>query len=309
MDKLVSESLAIEVEEAKDAGAIGYMARALVQATLPHSKVIGNTFSRSNGLFKLAMMTNFKNGLPYGSIPRLLLAWMATEAIKTKDRNLLLGSTLTSFMKKLDLIPKSGRLGTIARFKDQMQRLFSSSVSCTYDDGKNWAIQNVVPVSRSKLWWNPVENAENSKFFESTVTLNGDFFNEIINNPTPVDVRVLKALKRSPLALDIYCWLTYRMSYLKKNISITWSALQLQFGTGYPQTSQGLRDFKKAFVRELCKINLFYPQANIDQIENGLVLKPSKSNVSKLIRVPVRKRILKYAKPTYRPLLAIQHGH
>jgi hypothetical protein len=33
-----------------------------------------------------------------------------------------------------------------------------------------------------------------------------------------VDFRALKAL-RSPLALDIYCWLTYRMSYLPRSPS------------------------------------------------------------------------------------------
>lgn len=34
LNKLISEALIIETEEAKEAGAIGYMARALVQATI-----------------------------------------------------------------------------------------------------------------------------------------------------------------------------------------------------------------------------------------------------------------------------------
>lgn len=36
LDKLITEALAIEAEVAKEAGALGYMARALVQATMPH---------------------------------------------------------------------------------------------------------------------------------------------------------------------------------------------------------------------------------------------------------------------------------
>ena len=56
IDKLVSEALAIEAEEAKDAGALGYMARAFVQATLPHRKVEGNEFVRTNGHFTLTML-------------------------------------------------------------------------------------------------------------------------------------------------------------------------------------------------------------------------------------------------------------
>ncbi len=51
-DKLVSEALAIEAEEAKAAGAVGYMARALTLATMPHRKVDGTEFSRTNGAFR-----------------------------------------------------------------------------------------------------------------------------------------------------------------------------------------------------------------------------------------------------------------
>ena len=38
LNKLVTEALAIEASNAKEAGALGYMARALVQATMPHKQ-------------------------------------------------------------------------------------------------------------------------------------------------------------------------------------------------------------------------------------------------------------------------------
>ncbi len=44
LDKLITDALAIEAQDAKEAGALGYMARALVQATLPHSKPQSNEF-------------------------------------------------------------------------------------------------------------------------------------------------------------------------------------------------------------------------------------------------------------------------
>lgn len=281
-NKLISDALAIEAEEAKQAGTLGYMARALVQATLPHSKIEGSEFRRSNGLFKLAILVDSQIGLPYGSIPRLLLAWIATEATKTKNRHLILGKTLSAFMSELDLIPSGGRWGTITRLKEQMKRLFSSAISCTYDDGNHWAIKNINPISHADLWWYP-KHPKQTTIFESTLTLNEDFFNEIINNPIPIDMRVLKALKRSPLALDIYCWLTYRMSYLNKATIIPWAALQVQFGADYATDSQGIRNFKKAFLRELRKINLFYQKINLESLDEGLNLKPSKPHVQKLI--------------------------
>ena len=60
LEKLITEILAVETEAAKEAGALGYMARALVQATLPHSKIAGNEFKRTNGFFKLTILTDSK---------------------------------------------------------------------------------------------------------------------------------------------------------------------------------------------------------------------------------------------------------
>ena len=89
------------------------------------------------------------------------------------------------------------------------------------------------------------------------------------------------------MALDIYCWLTYRMSYLSNQTQIRWEVLQNQFGSNYTQNAQGTRDFKRAFLREARKVNIVYPLANIDQNEQGLVLKTSKTHVTKREDKPV----------------------
>ena len=112
--------------------------------------------------------------------------------------------------------------------------------------------------------------------WKSTVTLGNTFFNEIIDRPVPIDMRALKALKRSPLALDIYCWLTYRLSYLRKPTEIPWPALQMQFGADYGRE----RDFKAAFLEHLRAVNVLYPEANIEEGERGLLLKPSKPHIA-----------------------------
>ena len=49
-----------------EAGALGFMARAMVQATMPHRKVDGNEFERRNDAFTLSLMAPAKIGLPYG---------------------------------------------------------------------------------------------------------------------------------------------------------------------------------------------------------------------------------------------------
>jgi hypothetical protein len=275
LDSLITEALAIEDESAKEAGALGFMARALVQATMPHSKRLGTEFIRQNGLFTLTMLSPSKIGLPYGSMPRLLLAWVTTEAVLTKNKHLILGSSLSDFMNKLDIMPTGGRWGSITYLKDQIQRLFSAAISCTYDDGKSWTIKNIQPVSNAHLWWDPKQPHQTS-FFESTITLGEDFFNEIINNPIPIDMRALQCLRRSPMAIDIYCWLTYRMSYLKANTCIPWGALEVQFGSEYKRT----RSFKENFIKNLRSVQIIYPNIKLEDSERGLVLKPSLTHVS-----------------------------
>lgn len=281
IDKLVNEVLAIEQEEAYKAGTIGYMARALIQATMPHSKTDSHEFKRRNGAFTLTMLANPEIGLPYGSIPRLLIAWITTEAAKTKQRELILGSSLSKFMAELDLIPSGGRWGSITRLKSQMKRLFSASISCIYDDGKNWGIRNVTPIEKAELWWNP-KNPNQAAIWESKLTLGETFFNEITEGPVPIDMRALKALKQSPMAIDIYCWLTYKMSYLRKITSIPWGALQVQFGADY----KDLRQFKRRFLHQLKRVLFIYPDANVKESAGSLILLPSKSHVQKRLDLP-----------------------
>jgi len=278
LDRLIQQALAIESEEAKDAGALGYMARALVQASMPHSRPEGLVFERTNGAFSLVMMGHPHAGLPYGTVPRLLLAWLTTEAVRTHERELVLGDTLSRFMAQLDLIPTGGRWGTITRLRDQMRRLFASTVSCTYEAPGTWALETVTIADRARLWWDP-KQPDQAALWASSVTLSDRFFHEVTDRPIPIDLRALKALKRSPMALDLYTWLTYRMSYLERLTEIPWGALQLQFGADYPHTPQGTADFKRKALAALKKVLAVYPKLRASDGPRGLRLLPSPSHV------------------------------
>lgn len=280
LNKLIEEALAIEAQDAKEAGALGYMARALVQATMPHKNVTGNEFSRKNGLYTLSILSPSKVGLPYGTIPRLLIAWITTEALRTKQRELILGDSLSHFMEQLGSVPTGGRWGTITRLRDQTKRLFNSTISCSYEHSGIDAGVGFRVADNHVLWWDP-KNSDQIDLWKSSVYLTEAFFNEIIKNPVPINMHALKALKRSPMALDIYCWLTYRMSYLKKPCEIPWPVLQMQFGSDYAVDLQGIRNFKKAFIRELKKVIIIYP-VNINEERNSLILNPSLTHIKKL---------------------------
>ena len=276
VDRLISSALAIAEQDALDAGELGFMARAMVQATLPHKKAAGNEFSRKNGNYTLTLLAPSKIGLPYGTVPRLLLAWLTTEAVRTKSRELELGDSLSGFMRELGLVPTGGRWGSIGRLKDQARRLFSCTVSATYDDAAKHADMGYRLTDKSLLWWDAKDPGQ-AGLWQSTVTLSEAFFNEVVSRPIPVDMRALKALKRSPLALDAYCWLTYRASYAKRPSVIPWSALALQFGSDYAE----LRFFKRAFLAELRKVITVYGGVQVEATDEGLLVKPSAPHIRK----------------------------
>ena len=74
---------------------LGFMARMLALCSLPRTNP-GNRhqYKRANGPYKLVMVAGADNKLPFGNLPRLLLAWVSTEAVQTQSRVLVHGGLL-----------------------------------------------------------------------------------------------------------------------------------------------------------------------------------------------------------------------
>jgi hypothetical protein len=140
---------------------------------------------------------------------------------------------------------------------------------------------NFSVVDEYQLWWQ-TKNPNQDTLWKSTVSLGPKFYKEVIDNPVPIDMRAIKALKSSSMALDIYCWLTHRNSYLSRRTEIPWPALQMQFGAGYPMTSLGTRHFKHKFKQQLKRVLVVYPQARVEEGKYGLLLRPSPTHVPRL---------------------------
>ena len=93
----------------------------------------------------------------------------------------------------------------------------------------------------------------------------------------PVDLRAIRHLRGSPLAIDLYVWLTYRMSYLKKPTLIPWESLQAQFGATYARP----RDFRRKALVHLEAVLRVYPTVRIARTGSGLRLHPSPPHVAR----------------------------
>ncbi len=276
IERRIETANEIEFVDANDARALNFTARLLTQVSLPHSKREGNEYSRRNGRFQMNVLAPSAVGLPYGHYPRLLLTWITTEAVRTKSRTLELGDSLSAFMSELGLTPTGGRWGSIPRLHDHMKRLFSSTISWTYEDGQQWQDRGVRPVEKSSLWWDP-KRPEQAALWRSMIQLSSTFYDEIVEHPVPVDMRVLKCLahEKSSLAIDIYTWLTHRMSYLWNPTAVPWSALHRQFGGDYSRP----RKFKEKFIERLKLVTMLYPEARVSVEDFGLKLTPSPTHI------------------------------
>jgi len=278
-EHLISEALSLELEDARAAGATGYVAHFLAQATLPHTDPKTTYFERGTSKISLSINANPKYGMPFGMMPRLLLAWMCTEATLTGSPVLVLGNNQKQFLDKLKL-PSDGRY--IKSLHSQTLALVRSTISADGTDVNAFGFSQMVIASKGFLFWNPKRPDEPS-LWDSTLTLSAEFFDSLINAPVPIKMEALQALRRSPMAMDIYTWLVYRMFTLNVGArsggravtQVPWTGLMAQIGSNYPDTPQGVRSFKTNFLKRLREVLLYYPEARgyIDETPDHLILR------------------------------------
>ena len=202
---------------------LSFMARLMALCSLPRANPGRRLqYKRFNGPYTLIMTAVGKTGLPFGNLPRLLLAWVSTEAVRTQSRELFLGTSLSEFMRKLDLVPVGGgSRGERTRVHKQMKRLFNAHIHLAYEDRQVSASVNAPLASRTEFWWNP-NRPHGHALWENRIELGEKFFQEIVSHPVPLDMNILKALRRSPLGLDLYLWLTCRTFSLKRPLRLSW---------------------------------------------------------------------------------------
>ena len=257
----------------------GFIARMMALCSLPRSNP-GNRlqYKRVNGPYTLIMTATGNYKLPYGNLPRLLMAWISTEATTTQSRILVLGDSLSEFMRTLGVLSSDsgGRTGVRTRLRNQMNRLFHASVELSYEDKHHKQFVASRVVDRGEFWWDPKRPDERS-LWNSKIELGEKFYNEIINHPVPIDMNTLTALKRSPLGLDLYLWLVYRTFPLRATVRISWKQVYRQFGVEPDKANDRVTvdNFRKDCLRELKKIKLAWPGLNYSTAPGLLILLPS----------------------------------
>lgn len=282
--KLLNHAAEIRENDVFSRTELGFSSRIFVQCSLPHRDPGDDLpeWMRVNGKLCLTITPvrymkdgqRISVGYPYGNIPRLLLLYVCTQAIQTKSKVISLGDTLSQFMHNVDLEVTGGRWGTVTRFKDQFNRLFRANIDFTFDGETHMIGKKANLAHTIQLWWD-IKQPEQSSFFNSYVELTEEFYNEIMTYPVPVDMGLISTIKQSPLALDLYTWLTHRVVSINKPTRISWESIASQVGSEYSE----IRNFMTKTKEALAKLYALWPELKIDEVKGGIILKPSKPSV------------------------------
>ncbi len=247
----------------------------LCQVGLPRSKFDGREFMRQSGAAWINVQAGWldegkgpvQQPVPYGPLPRLALAWISTQAVRNKEREIAIGSSASEFLRLLGKPTTGGVRGSFATLRKQMHAL----AACRLQLGFKGRTFNGQPVEQFDAW---LANRETGQqvLWPGLLVLSDGYFNSLVENAVPLDNRALMALSDSALALDVYTWLAHRLHRIEgRGVTLHWKAIREQFAQEYKGKDPD-KDFKKEFLPALKKVLAVYPQAKVKPVTGGVLL-------------------------------------
>ena len=262
----------------------------LCQVGLPRSKVEGRLFERRSGKAALLVEAGHlwdgkqfvPQPIPYGAMPRLMLAWMNTYAVRFQTPEIPVGSSASEFLRLLGKEATGGKTGTYTAFRTQMQALAACRMILGFNQNGRAHTYEGKPISHFDAWQKSTD--EQRPLWPGVVTFSPEYYRTLVDHAVPLDHRALIALQGSALRLDIYVWLAERLHRIYGRPALLhWTTLREQFGQEY-QGNEADKDFKKKFLPALHDVLTVYPEAKVKQVTGGILLMPSPPPVPYEIR-------------------------
>ncbi|MFL5328677.1 MAG: replication protein RepA [Gemmataceae bacterium] len=221
-----------------------------------------------------------KLGLPFGEKPRLVLIYLASEAIRTQSALVDVEHSMTAFARSLGIATNGPHLRAL---KDQLSRLAAATIRMgMVNNGR--AVQINTQIVHAMDLWFPTDPGQ-KMMWPSSVRLSNEYFNSLAKHAVPLDSRAVTMLSSSSMALDAYVWLSQRLHRLApgKPQFIPWTAVHDQFGQGFAR----VRDFRRRFLHTLAQVYAAYPMAHFEADQRGLTLYHSRPPVlARSVSVP-----------------------
>lgn len=260
---------------------IGFLYSGWAQAALPHKKLPDDKpWQVRTDRVTLLVEPGRKTlpggalqwiGVPYGSRARLIMLYLQTEALRTQSREIELGKSLRAWFRKMGIAP-GGK--SIADVREQAERITRCRLTFEVQQGGRSALVQQLIVDKA-LFTDESEDFGGSQFLEST-KLSETFYEQLQKHPVPIEESAIRAINRHSMALDLYCWLAYRLHVLQTPTPLSWRALHAQFGAGIRRIDH----FRETFTEQLQLATAVYPDAKIEVRSQGLLLHPSRPPIA-----------------------------
>lgn len=276
---------------ADEEAGIGFLFSGWCQAALPHKRLADDAvWKMQTDRVTLLVEPGRRNlpgtetafcGVPFGSRARLILFYLQSEALRTHSRDVELGRSLHAWLGRLG-IPSGGK--SFKDVREQADRLSRCRLTFHVQTAGRAGLvnQNIVDTALF-LEPDPGEETGQGRLFVETARLSESFYEQLRRHPVPLEEAAIKSISNNSQALDVYCWLAYRLHVLPQAKPVSWSALYAQFGSSYAHK----KHFKMRFLETLKIALAVYPDADVDLDERGVVLKPSRPPVpAKLSMIP-----------------------
>jgi len=226
--------------------------------------------------------------LPHGPKARLIFLHLCSEAVRTKERTVEVGETLSAFMRDLGFQVTGGRNGTLRLFKEQINALAACSIRVGTFDGTRATTTQFAPFREVDVWMGA--DPDQRSLWPSTVTFSHEFHESLAKHALPVNASAVRAFAGSARKLDLYFWLGYRLHGLRQPLHISWKALGEQFGGGFKRE----RAFRAQMEDDLAALREVFPALPVTLGPDGLRLDPCPSETlalpARAPAAPVAKR-------------------
>ena len=214
-------------------------------------------------------------GVPYGSIARLILLYLQTEAIRTNSPEVELGRSMKSWMSRMSLTT-GGR--TYQLVAEQARRISACRLTFFTDRDNGAEARHNGAFVQDAISLAGVSDLNQPTLWQDRVRLDAGFWRSLQDHPVPVREEAIKAIGSRSMAIDVYIWLAYRLHSLAKPTQVSWTALHGQFGAGF----RLVRQMKPTFMEALSLALAVYPEAGVQVEKEGIILYPSPPAVPRL---------------------------
>lgn len=255
-----------------EAGRIGVAHAGFAMAALPHKRIGDPIWEKDGGAVKLLVESGHDAqrqpiGIPYGSVARMILLYLQTQAVRTRSREVELGASMNAWLKAMD-IPVGGKTYQVVR--EQSRRISLCRLTFFRRTDKAEMVTNASFVRDAILPLDPAH--AQLPLWQERVTLDEGFYRSLIEHPLPLREAAVREISSRSMAIDLYVWLAYRLHSLRDPLPVSWQALKRQFGEGYSE----LRFFRRDVLPNLKLALAVYPEAVVAVEEKkGLILYPS----------------------------------